>query len=589
MADTRLEIIIAAQDRASRALEAITNQTDQLQKSVDSLAGSNAKSENRVQGLTRSFIQAEVAVELLRRSVSFVTDQFRQSIDSANTLNNSLVGLSSVARAFGQDANRAKREAQGLAADGLMSVADAASGLKNLLAAGFNLDQAVTLMRRFKDSAAFGRQSALSFGQAVSSATEGIKNGNSILVDNAGVTKNLSVILTEAGFKAQDLQRATSDASVRQALFNGILKETTPQLGDAARLSGQLSGQQSRLNSSLERLHATIGTALAPGLTVLLGSFQRMVDTATELAARHGPAVSVALSTMATGVTNVSGAMSVLLGWFNQNRSAIEAVASVVTFALLPQLVATAAQLVKNIALWALHNAQAIGNAIVQTYLYVTSGWQMVAVLTAQAVRLGIATAQWALFNTALLISLAQTGLLTPAILAQVAAQRAAALATGIWTAAQWALNVALSANPIGLIIIAIAALAAGLIVASGKWNAFRDAAVGAIQPVVHWIQQLISWIGRIPAVSQLTAPARQLRLPGFAAGTPFAPGGLAMVGERGPEVVNLPRGSRVFSNQESRQMASGNTTYNLNINGDIRSEVDLRSAMREFGFMVTR
>ncbi len=588
MADTRLEIIIAAQDRASRALEAITNQTDQLQKSVDSLAGSNAKSENRVQGLTRSFIQAEVAVEVLRRSVSFVTDQFRQSIDSANTLNNSLVGLSSIARAFGQDANRSKREAQGLAADGLMSVADAASGLKNLLAAGFNLDQAVTLMRRFKDSAAFGRQSALSFGQAVSSATEGIKNGNSILVDNAGVTKNLSVILTEAGFKAQDLQRATSDATVRQALFNGILKETTPQLGDAARLSGQLSGQQSRLNSSLERLHATVGTALAPGLTVLLGSFQRMVDTATELAARHGPAVSAALSTMATGVTNVSGVMSTLLGWFNQNRDAIEAVASVVTFALLPQLIATAAQLVKNIALWALHNAQAIGTAIVQTYLYVTSGWQMVAVLTAQAVRLGIATAQWALFNAALLISLAQTGLLTPAIIAQVAAQRAAALATGIWTAAQWALNVALTANPIGLIIIAIAALAAGLIVASGKWNAFRDAAVGAIQPVVHWIQQLISWIGRIPAVSQLTAPARQLRLPGFASGTPFAPGGLAVVGERGPEIVNLPRGSRVFSNQESRQVSGGNT-YNLNINGDIRSEVDLRSAMREFGFMVTR
>jgi hypothetical protein len=34
--------------------------------------------------------------------------------------------------------------------------------------------------------------------------------------------------------------------------------------------------------------------------------------------------------------------------------------------------------------------------------------------------------------------------------------------------------------------------------------------------------------------------------IPGFAAGTNYAPGGLAMVGERGPELVNLPRGSRV-------------------------------------------
>ncbi len=37
--------------------------------------------------------------------------------------------------------------------------------------------------------------------------------------------------------------------------------------------------------------------------------------------------------------------------------------------------------------------------------------------------------------------------------------------------------------------------------------------------------------------------------LPGFAMGTMNAPGGWAMVGERGPELVNLPRGSQVFPN----------------------------------------
>jgi hypothetical protein len=36
---------------------------------------------------------------------------------------------------------------------------------------------------------------------------------------------------------------------------------------------------------------------------------------------------------------------------------------------------------------------------------------------------------------------------------------------------------------------------------------------------------------------------------PGFADGTDSAPGGLALVGERGPEIVNLPRGSQVFPN----------------------------------------
>jgi len=52
-------------------------------------------------------------------------------------------------------------------------------------------------------------------------------------------------------------------------------------------------------------------------------------------------------------------------------------------------------------------------------------------------------------------------------------------------------------------------------------------------------------------SIASLTSPTGFLqglfkKPPGFALGTSFAPGGLAMVGERGPEMVNLPRGSQV-------------------------------------------
>jgi len=43
--------------------------------------------------------------------------------------------------------------------------------------------------------------------------------------------------------------------------------------------------------------------------------------------------------------------------------------------------------------------------------------------------------------------------------------------------------------------------------------------------------------------------------IPGFAVGTPYAPGGLAVVGERGPELVNLPKGSKVIPNSRLREM----------------------------------
>lgn len=48
----------------------------------------------------------------------------------------------------------------------------------------------------------------------------------------------------------------------------------------------------------------------------------------------------------------------------------------------------------------------------------------------------------------------------------------------------------------------------------------------------------------------------------GYAVGTKYHPGGLAMVGEEGPEIVNLPRGSKVYTNQETNDILSNNSQY---------------------------
>lgn len=51
-----------------------------------------------------------------------------------------------------------------------------------------------------------------------------------------------------------------------------------------------------------------------------------------------------------------------------------------------------------------------------------------------------------------------------------------------------------------------------------------------------------------------------------FASGTSYAPGGLALVGERGPELVNLPRGSQVLNNDDT-QKALGGGSVHLTVN----------------------
>ena len=52
--------------------------------------------------------------------------------------------------------------------------------------------------------------------------------------------------------------------------------------------------------------------------------------------------------------------------------------------------------------------------------------------------------------------------------------------------------------------------------------------------------------------------------------------GGMALVGERGPELVRLPRGARVHSNAESRRMGGG--TINVHVNGRVgASDAEIR------------
>lgn len=67
------------------------------------------------------------------------------------------------------------------------------------------------------------------------------------------------------------------------------------------------------------------------------------------------------------------------------------------------------------------------------------------------------------------------------------------------------------------------------------------------------------------------------------AAGTDNWRGGLTWVGENGPELVNLPQGSRIFSNQESRGMSGD--TFNISVDmsriSDIQSLIDMSNNYR--------
>lgn len=286
-------------------------------------------------------------------------------------------------------------------------------------------------------------------------------------------------------------------------------------------------------------------------------------------------------------------------------------------------------------------------------------------------------TVAWVAATTANKIQTAWLGLSKEGTLAYAISTKVAAGASAIWAGAQWLLNVALDANPIGLVILAVAALVGGIIFAYKHSETFRNVvtqaftsvkmgatamaivAVGAFRflaniwmtvvgAIIHGAADAFGWVPGIGpklrtaanafdtfknnanaslnriqknlvlSLSTQAAQAAADRAAGharsvlgatifaaveyratgiqggkigrLAGGTPNFGGGLTTVGEEGWELVELPRGSKVHSHQESMQMVhsprgggvggsgdAGTVVVQLVLDGKVIREVALR------------
>lgn len=69
--------------------------------------------------------------------------------------------------------------------------------------------------------------------------------------------------------------------------------------------------------------------------------------------------------------------------------------------------------------------------------------------------------------------------------------------------------------------------------------------------------------------------------VPRYARGTSFHPGGRAVVGEEGPELVDLPSGTRVYSARQTSRLLSGGETNNYYITIDAKSVKEFNDVVR--------
>jgi hypothetical protein len=251
-------------------------------------------------------------------------------------------------------------------------------------------------------------------------------------------------------------------------------------LGNLVRATGSVQQSQELLNLAMDTSAATgkslssVSSALAKAYGGSYGSLKRLVPSLDDAAIKSKDFAKVQeeLNKQVEGAAK--GEAQTAAGQYEMMQKSIKGLQVQIGTGLLPiiqQVLPVVTELVRALAghpdailaagaaIGVLAGAILAANAAISVYNTLTT---IQTILTeSQAIKSAIATARMLAYTAAMLV-----------YRGAVMAVRAASIA---WTAVQIALNVALSANPIGLIVVAVAALTVGIILAYRHSATFRN------------------------------------------------------------------------------------------------------------------
>lgn len=434
----------------------------------------------------------------------------KQAVDSASSLEQSTGAVESVFKTQAtaiKDLAADAAGAVGLSANQYQEFASViGSQLKNLGTAQEDLvpttDKLITM----------GADLASMFGGTTAEAVESLSaafRGEYDPIEKYGISIKKSDI--NARLAAKGLSGLEGEA-LRQAEAQELLAMLTEQSADAMgnfqRETDTAAGSAQIAAANWENAKAALGQSLLPVVTQVAEKLAGLAQVVGQHPQIFGAA--------AVAIVGVAGAINGALLAIKAFHAAQTIIASVKTawVALNTSMAVTRATMVAGNAAAAAQSAAA----------WVASAARAAAAWVASAARMAVA---WTVS--------------TARMVAQLAIQRGAMLAARAATlamaAGQAILNAVMTANPIGIVIVAIAALVAGLVLAYNKSETFRtavqtaaraskaafDTVVNVIKVVIGAIGNMISRVGGVggafrgamniaaAAVRILTAPIRGL------------------------------------------------------------------------------
>lgn len=261
---------------------------------------------------------------------------------------------------------------------------------------------------------------------------------------------------------------------------NKVVEKRFDELGDklkakvatwAKPLEGTMMTIANNASAAIDRIGPAMGAIFAsagPALEKLSTALMKLVEGALPGIQTAMGAAKPVIDALATGLTNMGPAIS---GFFTNLSSGSQGAAGAMGafFTVLNGLLPVLGSVLGFLAQWA------------SVIVPIAAG------LAALAAVVWLVNAGLAVYNAVTTVVKA---------------------ATTAWTAVQWLLNAALTANPIGIVIMAIAALVAGIIYAWNNCESFRavvlavwEAIKTAFSAGVDWVKSALAWFGTLPGL----------------------------------------------------------------------------------------
>lgn len=302
------------------------------------------------------------------------------------------------------------------------------------------------------------------------------------------VTKKVGPFATEFGTKVSEVFSGLNLNFDFSGLGNGLRNLWATIQPTLADIGGRFMG----LGQNIMRL----ANEVLPPLT---SAFNFLAPIITSVAQVVGLGLLWGFKALISTFSTIIGVLATVTGFFNEHKTVLAGIGIVIGTALLPYFVvlavgyanvAAAAVVsgIKQAGAWLM----ASGGAVKAGAVSVIQSWRIVGAW--------IAMGAGAMKNAAVIAA----GWVVAGAGATAAAIKTAAFATvmGVvkvatmaWTGVQWLLNAALNANPIGLIVIAIAALVAGIVLAWKNSETFRNIVMAAWNGIKTVIGAVWGWL----------------------------------------------------------------------------------------------